>query len=69
MSVTKPPRGFQLLSPERRKEVSAMGGRALSSHQRGFARDPVKASAAAKKSALVRAEKRRRALEEAKRDV
>lgn len=47
-------KGFQLLTPERRKEIAAMGGRAVPAHQRGFAKNPALARAAAKKSLAAR---------------
>ena len=40
------PRGFARMTPERRREVSAMGGRSLRTGQRGFARNPELARAA-----------------------
>lgn len=33
------PRGFAAMSPERRKEISAMGGKALAPHLRSFAQN------------------------------
>lgn len=47
-------RGFAALTPERRREISAMGGRSVPSQFRGFSRDPALARRAAKASAAAR---------------
>lgn len=57
-------RGFAALTPERRREVSSMGGRSVPNGARGFSRDPALAKRAAKASAEVR--KRKRDREEAR---
>ncbi len=43
-------RGFAALSPERRREVAAKGGRAVAPENRPFARDPELAAEAGRKS-------------------
>lgn len=40
------PRGFALLTPERRREIASMGGKAVSSHERAFSKDRNLAAAA-----------------------
>jgi hypothetical protein len=54
-------RGFAALTPERLREVAAMGGRSVSSQFRGFSRDPELARRAALASARSRAAKRQEA--------
>ena len=46
--VGKKPRGFAALSPERRKQIAASGGRAVPAEKRAFS-NREKASAAGKK--------------------
>jgi general stress protein YciG len=51
MSETKL-RGFASLSPERRKEVASMGGKAVKAENRTFSRDPMAARIAGQKGGL-----------------
>lgn len=39
-SFEKKPRGFAAMSPERRREIAAKGGRSVEPQQRSFSRDP-----------------------------
>lgn len=50
MTEPKKPRGFAAMTPERRKEVAAMGGKALRPEQRPFSTDPALASRAGQAS-------------------
>jgi len=36
----KKPRGFARLSPERRREIAAMGGKSVEPQERAFSKDP-----------------------------
>lgn len=51
------PRGFAALTPERQREISAMGGRAQPAEQRTFSRDRAAAAKAGQKGGNVRAAK------------
>ena len=42
-------RGFGSLSPERRKEIASMGGKAIPAEKRAFSRDPGLAARSGKK--------------------
>jgi len=46
---TKKPRGFALLTPERRREIAIMGGRATAREDRGFYRNRELAASAGSK--------------------
>lgn len=53
------PTGFAAMTPERRKEIAQMGGRAVPKEKRTFARNPESAAAAGRKGGIaVPAEKR-----------
>ncbi len=47
--VVKLPRGFALLTPERRREVSAKGGASIPADKRSFSKDRALAVAAGRK--------------------
>lgn len=47
-------RGFASLSPERRREISQMGGKAVPAHKRTYSLDRVKASEAGRKGGMIR---------------
>jgi general stress protein YciG len=49
---TPKPRGFALLTPERRKEIARAGGSAVPAHKRAFSQDSDLASAAGTKGGL-----------------
>jgi general stress protein YciG len=40
MSDTRKPRGFAAMTPERRAEVSRMGGKSVAPEARAYAKDP-----------------------------
>lgn len=46
-------RGFALLSPERRSEIAAMGGRVAAPEDRSFSRDRALAAAAGSKGGTI----------------
>ena len=46
----KAKRGFAALSPERRKEIAAMGGKAVPAEKRFFSQERIEAQDAARKS-------------------
>lgn len=50
---TKKPRGFAAMTPERRREIAAMGGAAVPAEKRSFATDPGSASEAGRKGGSV----------------
>ena len=53
------PRGFAAMSPERRREIAALGGRSLPNSKRSFSLDPALAARAGRKGGLaVRPESR-----------
>lgn len=49
---TKQKRGFAAMTPERRRELASMGGRALKPEQRSFSRNPDLAASAGRKGGL-----------------
>lgn len=46
------PQGFAALSPERRREISSLGGRSVLPENRGFSRDRYLASSAGRKGGM-----------------
>ncbi len=60
------PQGFATMTPERRKEIAAMGGRAMKAGNRTFSRDPDFAKEAGRQGGLA---KRRKALDARLRDA
>lgn len=51
LSDMKRPKGFAAISPERRREIARMGGKAVAPEKRSFAANPDLASSAGKKGA------------------
>lgn len=51
--MTPKPRGFAALTPERRREIAAKGGRATVGQPRGFAVSSEKAKEAGRKGGLI----------------
>ena len=48
-TTTKKPRGFACISPERRREIASLGGKAVRPEDRSFSKDPKLASEAGRK--------------------
>lgn len=51
-------RGFAAMDPERRKEISRMGGKAVSNENRSFSKNRELASEAGRKGGSVKREKK-----------
>jgi general stress protein YciG len=51
---TKKPRGFACMSPAKRSEISAMGGRAVPAERRFYSIDKLKASESGTKGGLAK---------------
>lgn len=49
MTTTPKPRGFAAISPERQREIAAMGGRSVPSDKRSFSQDRELASNAGRR--------------------
>ena len=54
MNNYKSPRGFALLSPERRAQISSMGGKSVPAEKRTYSIDKSKASTSGLKGGLAR---------------